>query len=171
MPTTVALILVAALMGVSMAAVPLMRFAGASRLVYGACLALSVMLLGGAVRHLLAGAEASTATLPAGLPGLGASFRIDALSAFFLTVVDFGAAVTSLYAIGYGEHEAMRARVLPFFPAFLAAMNLVLIAADAFSFLLSWEFMSVASWALVVAHHRVSANARAGYVYLLMASF
>ena len=50
-------------------------------------------------------------------------------------------------------------------------MNLVLLADDAFTFLVSWEFMSLASWALVMAHHRAPGNARAGYVYLLMASF
>src|SRR5262249_4209657 len=42
---------------------------------------------------------------------------------------------------------------------------------DAFTFLLSWEFMSLASWALVVAHHKQSDNTRAGYIYLVMASF
>jgi formate hydrogenlyase subunit 3/multisubunit Na+/H+ antiporter MnhD subunit len=31
--------------------------------------------------------------------------------------------------------------------------------------------MSLASWALVMAHHREAGNAKAGYVYLLMASF
>ena len=50
-------------------------------------------------------------------------------------------------------------------------MNLVLVADDAYTFLLSWEFMSLSSWALVMAHHREDDNARAGYVYLLMASF
>jgi formate hydrogenlyase subunit 3/multisubunit Na+/H+ antiporter MnhD subunit len=50
-------------------------------------------------------------------------------------------------------------------------MNLVVLADDAFSYLLSWEFMSLASWALVMAHHREIGNARAGYVYLVMASF
>ncbi len=64
-----------------------------------------------------------------------------------------------------------RLRVLPFFPAFLAAMNLVVLADDAFTFLLAWEFMSLASWAIVMAHHRIPANVRAGYIYLLMASF
>ena len=34
-------------------------------------------------------------------------------------------------------------RVLPFFPAFIAGMNLVLLADDAFTFLSSWEFMSL----------------------------
>ena len=45
-------------------------------------------------------------------------------------------------------------RVLPFYPAFLAGMNLVVLADDAFTFLVSWEFMSLTSWALVMAHHR-----------------
>jgi len=31
--------------------------------------------------------------------------------------------------------------------------------------------MSLTSWALVIAHHRLHENLRAGYVYLLMASF
>src|SRR5207244_405283 len=62
-------------------------------------------------------------------------------------------------------------RVLPFYPAFLAGMKLVVLADDAFTFLVSWEFMSLTSWALVMAHHRVPDNVRAGYVYLIMASF
>src|SRR6266404_2653360 len=69
-------------------------------------------------------------------------------------------------ALGYGRHEAAPQRVLPFYPAFLAAMNLVVLADDAFTFLLSWEFMSLTSWALVVAHHDEPGNARAGYIYL-----
>jgi hydrogenase-4 component B len=45
------------------------------------------------------------------------------------------------------------------------------LADDAFTFLVAWEFMSLSSWALVMAHHRVVENVRAGYVYLIMASF
>ena len=70
-----------------------------------------------------------------------------------------------------GGSETAPRRVLPFYPAFLAGMNLVVLADDAFTFLLSWEFMSLASWALVMAHHREADNARAGYLYLVMASF
>ncbi len=33
-------------------------------------------------------------------------------------------------------------------------MNLVVVADDAFGFLFAWELMSLASWALVLAHHR-----------------
>jgi formate hydrogenlyase subunit 3/multisubunit Na+/H+ antiporter MnhD subunit len=121
-------------------------------------------LLGGA------GAEQSL-LLPLGLPWVGANFAIDALSALFLAVTNLGGAMASLYALGYGQHERAPGRVLPFYPAFLAAMNLVVIAADAFTFLFSWELMSLTSWALVVAHHQDPDNRRAGYVYIVMASF
>ena len=97
----------------------------------------------------------STVTLPLGLPWLGAHFRLDALAAFFLAVVALGAAAASLFALGYGRHEPAPRRVLPFYPAFLAGMSVVVLADDAFTFLVSWEFMSLSSWALVMAHHRV----------------
>ena len=110
-------------------------------------------------------------TLPLGLPWLGSHFRLDMLAAFFLVVVNLGAAAASLFAIGYGGHEVAPERVLPFYPAFLAGMNLVVLADDAFTFLVSWEFMSLSSWALVMSHHRVRDNVQAGYVYIVMASF
>jgi len=61
--------------------------------------------------------------------------------------------------------------VLPFYPAFLGGMNLVVLADDAFAFLVAWEFMSLSSWALVMAHHTDPENRRAGYIYIVMASF
>jgi formate hydrogenlyase subunit 3/multisubunit Na+/H+ antiporter MnhD subunit len=148
----------------------LVRAPGAFRIVYGACLAATAAGLALALDALLGGAEDGL-VLPLGLPWIGAHFRLDPLSAFFLAVVNLGGAAASLYGLGYGRHEHDQGRVLPYFPAFLAGMTLVLLAADAFTFLLSWEFMSVTSWALVMAHHRESGNARAGYVYLVMASF
>ena len=111
-----------------------------------------------AANHLLGAKAPVTMTLPLGLPWLGAHFRIDALAAFFLAVVNLGAAAASLFALGYGRHETAPQRVLPFYPAFLAGMNLVVLADDAFTFLVSWEFMSLTSWALVMAHHRVREN-------------
>jgi hydrogenase-4 component B len=143
----------------------------ATPLVYGASLAVTVVLCAIATRHLLADAPAVVLILPLGVPWLGAHLGLDALSAFFLAVINLGAAFASLYALGYGRHEPAPQRVLPFFPAFLAGMDLVVLARDAFSFLLGWEFMSLASWALVMAHHRAPDNARAGYIYLVMASF
>jgi hydrogenase-4 component B len=143
-----------------------------TRLTYGAALVVSLMTTAIAAYRLLSEpAAASLLTLPLGLPWLGAHFRLDALAAFFLLVVGLGSAAASLYGLGYGRHETAPHRVLPFFPAFLAGMTLVVVADDAFTFLLSWEFMSLSSWALVMAHHRDRDNAHAGYVYLVMASF
>ncbi|MBR0825462.1 hydrogenase 4 subunit B [Bradyrhizobium manausense] len=143
-----------------------------SLVLYGACLVLTAMLCVTALLHLLHPAHpVLRATLPVGLPWLGAHFRLDALSAFFLVVINLGGAAASLFALGYGRHEESPGRVLPFYPAYLAGMNVVVLANDAFSFLVAWEFMSLTSWALVVSHHREAENIRAGYVYLLMASF
>jgi formate hydrogenlyase subunit 3/multisubunit Na+/H+ antiporter MnhD subunit len=108
--------------------------------------------------------------LPIGLPGLGMHFTMDDLAAAFLIITNLGAAAASLFALGYGRHEHEPWRILPFYPVFLAAMNLVVIAADAYGFLLCWELMSVASWALVMAHHTDKVIRRAGTIYLLMAS-
>jgi len=138
--------------------------------VYAASAAISAVALGFGVCTLVTGSTGAL-RLPIGLPWLGANFRIDALAAFFLVVVNLGGVAASVFALGYGRHEDHPRRVLPFFPAFLAGMNLVVLADDAFSFLFCWEFMSLTSWALVVSHDREPANLRAGYIYLLMAGF
>ncbi|HVO14523.1 MAG TPA: hydrogenase 4 subunit B [Alphaproteobacteria bacterium] len=170
MPLTVQLCIVAALLAVAVGGVALARWPGARIVVYGACFVLTAAGLALALRALTGGIEASL-VLPLGLPWIGAHFRLDALTAFFLAVVNLGGASASLFGLGYGRHEHEPGRVLPYFAAFLAGMNLVPLADDAFVFLLSWEFMSVTSWALVMAHHRERGNAHAGYVYLVMASF
>jgi formate hydrogenlyase subunit 3/multisubunit Na+/H+ antiporter MnhD subunit len=147
----------------------LARRHGATAAIYGSSLAVSVVLC---ILSLLATvAPPVSITLPIGLPWIGAHFRVDPLAAVFLTITNLGAAAASLYALGYGRHDHEPARVLPFFPAFLAGMNLVVLAADAYSFLFAWELMSLSSWALVMSHHRTEGTTRAGYVYLLMASF
>jgi formate hydrogenlyase subunit 3/multisubunit Na+/H+ antiporter MnhD subunit len=163
---------VAVLLGAAIMGVLAQRVSEAVRLVYGLSLAACLWLLLVAGQYLLfANSTAASAVLPIGLPWTGAHFRLDALSAFFLVVVNLGGAGASLFGVGYGRHEPAPGRVLPFYPAFLAGMNLVVLADDAFSFLLAWEFMSLTSWALVVAHHREADNTRAGYIYILMASF
>jgi formate hydrogenlyase subunit 3/multisubunit Na+/H+ antiporter MnhD subunit len=162
----------AALLVVSVVGLLISRSLRATPIVYGACLAISAIALSAALMQLVAGAQAtSDIVLPLGLPWVGAHFRADALAVFFLVVINLGGATASLYALGYGRHETAPRRVLPFYPAFLGAMNIVVLADDAFTFLLAWEFMSLTSWALVMAHYREADNIRAGYIYLVMASF
>jgi formate hydrogenlyase subunit 3/multisubunit Na+/H+ antiporter MnhD subunit len=171
-PVVVALSGVSAFLGLPLLAAAALRWSTATRPIYGTCLVVCLVIMVVALAHLLsAGSTVSTLSLPLGLPWVGAHFQIDALSAFFLVVVNLGGAAASLFALGYGRHERAPGRVLPFYAAFLAGMNLVVLANDAFTFLVSWEFMSLSSWALVMAHHYDPDNRHAGYVYIVMASF
>jgi hydrogenase-4 component B len=175
MTADLALSCIAIFLGLSVFGAVTARWAFATPLLYFACMVTAAGACANGLMHLLSGgagpAAVVTATLPVGLPWIGANFRVDSLSALFLVIANLGIAASSLYAIGYGRHEPSPGRVLPFFPAFLAGMNLVILADDAFTFLVSWEFMSLTSWALVMSNHRVRENAHAGYVYLIMASF
>jgi len=142
---------VAVLLALAPAAIALSLNARGSVIVYGASLAVSTVLCAIALVHLLDPAQSVAAVvLPIGLPWLGAHFRLDALAAFFLLVVNLLGCAAAVYGIGYGTHEREPWRVLPFFPVFLAGMNLVPLADDAFSFLVAWEFMSLSSWLLVL---------------------
>jgi formate hydrogenlyase subunit 3/multisubunit Na+/H+ antiporter MnhD subunit len=171
MTTWATLWAIAVLLGTVGLAIASHRRSFATTLVYAICLVVSLFIAAFAIGGLAYNVPSETFTLPIGLPWVGARFRVDALSLFFQAVINLGAAAASLYALGYGRHEAHPGRVLPFYPMFLAGMNVVLMADDAFSFLVAWEFMSLSSWALVLAHHHDPENRRAGYVYILMASF
>jgi hydrogenase-4 component B len=162
----------AALLALALPGVALRASAAGRRVVYGGALLVCGAMAAVALAQLLeASAVPSLAWVPLGLPWQGAYFRLDALSSFFGFVIGLGGAAASLFALGYGRHEREPGRVLPFYPLFLAAMNLVVLADDAFTFLLSWEFMSLSSWALVMAHHEDGESPRAGFVYLVMATF
>jgi hydrogenase-4 component B len=164
---------VAVLLGAGVVGIFAARRRAGSAAIYATSLVVCAALTVIALRFLLHGANATPESqlLPVGLPWVGAHFDLDLLASMFLLVVNLGGASASLYGLGYGAHESEPSRVLPFFPAFLGAMNLLVIAGDAFTYLISWEFMSLSSWALVMAHHDEADNRRAGYLYLLMASF
>ncbi|CAN7646004.1 hydrogenase 4 subunit B [Pararhizobium sp. LjRoot255] len=173
-PAVVMLLCAMAFVGTAVVAILVARSIRATQVIYGTSFVISSIAFATSLIQLasaISPAAESTLVLPLGLPWLGAHFRLDTLAAFFLVVVDLGGVLASLYALGYGRHEHAPQRVLPFFPAFLAGMNLVILADDAFTFLLSWEFMSLASWALVMANHRDADNRKAGYLYIVMASF
>ncbi|TCO69400.1 hydrogenase 4 subunit B [Rhodovulum euryhalinum] len=158
------------LLGLSLAAIGMRDIRAASAIVYGASGVLCAGLVVVGLRVLATQADAESMRVPVGLPWLGAHLQIDALAAVFLVLLGTGGAAASLYAIGYGRHEHAPLRVLPFYPGFLGAMTLVVLAADAFTFLLSWEVMSLLSWAMVLTHHREEETRSAAYLYLVMAS-
>jgi hydrogenase-4 component B len=131
---------------------------------------LAALVLGSVDLCVLVDGGEATARLPIGLPGIGLHLRLDSLSAFFGVVVNGGVLAASIYGMGFDRAKELTPRVEPLFPLFVAAMNLVLIADDAYAFLFSWELMSLTSWALVVARHADPESRRAGHLYLVMAA-
>ena len=134
--------------------------------------------LGGAFGLALAGIALSAAlsspevaVLPIGLPDLPFHFRLDALSAFFLIVIGSVSAGVSAFAAGYfRKGEGTPPGLLAFeYHLFLASMALVVVADDAYAFMVMWETMALSSFFLVTANHRIVEIQRAGYLYLLIA--
>ncbi len=162
----VGLLLALSLFGIFAARRPL-----GSRFIYAACMLICAALASVALVTLLAPAtRLASVEIPIGLPLGRTLLGLDPLSAAFAVIINLAASIVSCFAIGHGVHAREPQRIVPFYPAFIAGMNLVLLAQDAFSFLVSWEFMSLASWALVLSEHRSSENRRAALVYLIMAS-
>ena len=133
-----ALVLSAVLLGTAAAAIMVANSRHGPAMVYAATLLVSVVLLSIALAALLGQDDiARVASLPLGIPWLGAHFRLDALSAFFLAVVNLGAASASLFALGYGTPRAAPSACCRSIRLFLAGMNLVVLADDAFTFLVA----------------------------------
>ncbi len=138
-------------------------------IVYPLCIAAAMLAIIAGLPVLFEGTS-ETLHLPIGLPSIGLHLALDPLSGFFGFIVNGGVLAASIYGLGLDREHDLSPRIEPLVPVFAAAMNLVLIAADAFGFLFFWELMSLSSWALVVANHRDPANLRAGHVYLVMAA-
>ncbi len=116
-------------------------------------------------------APPEVAVLPIGLPSLPFHFRLDSLSAFFLMVIGSISAGVSAFAAGYfRQGEGTPPGLLAFeYHLFLASMVLVVLADDAYAFMVMWETMALSSFFLVTANHRIVEIQRAGYLYLLIA--
>ena len=121
----------------------------------------------------LLGSITETLTFSLGLPWLQWHLRIDPLAGFFLSLVGLVVFVVSLYGPGYMReyiHGKQPLAVLGLFTGlFVSGMFLVVLADDAFAFMVSWELMSLSSYFLVSYQHQHAANRRAAFIYLLMA--
>jgi len=130
---------------------------------------LSLILAASALHALFSGPQATV--LPLGLPGLPFHLRLDSLSAYFQVVIGVTSCGTSIFSAGYvrkGEGTAPGLQCLQYH-LFLASMALVVLADDAYAFMVAWETMALTSFFLVIANHRAAAIRRAGYLYLLLA--
>lgn len=107
--------------------------------------------------------------LPVGLPGMPMRLALDPLSGVFLLLLFVTATAAAWFATE--AHAPQDARATPFFPVFVGAMALALLAADAFSLLFGFELMSLASWATVLYRHEEERSRSAALFYLGMAAF
>ena len=135
-------------------------------------LANSAALFGSAVCAYVAGLLLFGGVSPAPLTWGSYSLGCDGWSAVFLLLTGIAGVVTSLYALGYARsYEGSRLRLLGgMWCLFIMSMVLVLLAGDAFSFLLFWEIMAVASFMLVNHESEKRATWNAAYQYLVMTS-
>ncbi|WP_395701251.1 hydrogenase 4 subunit B [Aquabacterium sp.] len=131
-------------------------------------------VLGLALAAVAAWALAGTpevAVLPIGLPSLPLHLRLDSLAAYFLLVIGAASAGISFFAAGYfrqGEGTPPGLLCLAYH-LFLASMAGVVLADDAYGFMVMWETMALSSYFLVTANHRVAEVRSAGYLYITMA--
>jgi formate hydrogenlyase subunit 3/multisubunit Na+/H+ antiporter MnhD subunit len=117
------------------------------------------------------GSDANIVVLPLGLPDLPMHLRLDPLSAFFLILLGGASFGVSLYGAGYFKHMAADKLGLLCleYHLFLASMALVLLADDAYMFMVAWESMALSSYFLVTTDHTIPEIRRAGFLYLLIA--
>lgn len=109
--------------------------------------------------------------LPLGLPDLPFHLRLDPLSAFFLILLGGASLGVSLFSAGYFKTMAggTLGLVCLEYHLFLVGMTLVLLADDAYMFMVAWETMALSSYFLVTTDHAIPEIRKAGYLYLLIA--
>ncbi|HEX5628053.1 MAG TPA: proton-conducting transporter membrane subunit, partial [Usitatibacteraceae bacterium] len=165
-----AMVVVAAWFAIGLAGLAaLHNFSLVARVFFPLSAALSLALAGIALAALPDAPQ--TAILAIGLPDLPFHLRLDALSAFFLALLGLASAGISVFAGGYfrrGEGTPPGLLCLHYH-LFLVGMAMVMLADDAYAFMVTWEVMALASFFLVTTNHRIAEIRRAGFLYLLVA--
>jgi len=98
------------------------------------------------------------------------SFHVDGLAAFFLTAIFAVSLMAAIYSFHYMENEENGIKTgvnYFFFSVLIAAMALVVTAANILTFMISWEIMSLSSFFLVIYSHESAENRKAGYLYFV----
>jgi formate hydrogenlyase subunit 3/multisubunit Na+/H+ antiporter MnhD subunit len=117
------------------------------------------------------GSSPERAVLVIGLPDLPMHVRLDALTAFFLVLLGGASAGISMFAAGYFRRGAgtLPGLLCLQYHLFLASMGFLLLADDAYAFMVAWETMALSSYFLVTTQHGIAEIRRAGFLYLLIA--
>jgi hydrogenase-4 component B len=95
------------------------------------------------------------------------SFRGDALAGFFIITISLVVFAVSVYSIGFTRTFPYSGFTGFFYNTLILSLYAVVLSANIFSFLISWETMAIASYFLVTLERGEKA-ARAGLFYALM---
>ncbi|WP_298188508.1 hydrogenase 4 subunit B [Metallibacterium sp.] len=113
------------------------------------------------------------ALLPLGLPWLPWQVQVDPLAGVFLLILGAVLLAVAVYGPGYAREfrngRDSLAALGVFTALFVVGMLGVLLAADAFLFMVAWELMSLASYFLVAFQHEQAEHRHAAFLYLLLA--
>jgi hydrogenase-4 component B len=117
----------------------------------------------------MGGNGALTLPLPWFLGDSPFTFVVDPLSRWFLAITGLVGLTAAVFSPGYLVH--LRRRVAPGFywaalSLLMASMALVVLAANALTFLVAWELMALSSFALVASDHERHAVRQAALTYL-----
>jgi hydrogenase-4 component B len=114
---------------------------------------------------------ASFTLLPATLPLVRFSVRLDPLAAFFTLVTSLLGLAISIYSFGYvTQYYGVKnvGSLAGFFNLLLLATTLIFCADNAIFLLIAWELMALFAFVLVVFEHEHPETRQAGLLFLVM---
>jgi hydrogenase-4 component B len=120
----------------------------------------------------LRGAHAYEVDWAWGLPSGTGRLAADPLAAFFLLPVFVVSALGSVYGEGYwpeARHPNNARKLRAFYGIATAGLLLVMVAGDAWTFLIGWEVVGLAAFFLVTTEQDDPEALRAGWIYLIAA--
>jgi hydrogenase-4 component B len=99
------------------------------------------------------------------------SFRIDALSAWFILIINFTSVTGVLYGAGYLKDSAVQPQLITFhwilYIIFQSSMLIVTMVHHSLAFIVAWELMSLSSFLLVLFDYTNPKVLKAGVNYLV----
>lgn len=101
----------------------------------------------------------------------GSNPHVDVLSAFFVILICLISTTATIYGFGYLEEYRGKKNLNilgTLYNIFILAMLYVVLARDAYSFIVAWETMSVVSFFLVLTDYKKEYVRKAGFIYLVM---
>lgn len=134
---------------------------------FGLSLAMFVALLGRSEEERQVGQQLYTWFEVGGLD-VGMDLLYDPLSALFLLLITGVGALIHVYSVGYMEHDARRRRFFGYLNLFVAAMLMLVLAANYLGVFLGWEGVGLASYLLIgFWQHKHSAAAAAKKAFVI----